>query len=204
MNLTALNLTSLIGYCVIVTFTPGPTNIVILSGVYHFGAKKAMEYVYGATIAFIILLSASVILSTMLMAVIPKILLLMQAIGTIYMLYLAYQIYNAGTASSGAERTVTFAGGFLMQLVNPKVIVFTMTVIPSFVMPYDTSVFGLSIAVAGVTAIAFSAMTTWVLFGAIFKEFLQKYQKTVNLIMGIFLLYSAIMISGFVDIVKGG
>lgn len=203
MALAALNITSLLVYCVIVTFTPGPTNIVILSGVYNFGIKKAMEYVYGATMAFVLLLSVSVILSSLLMAVIPKILLGMQAIGTIYMLYLAYLIYRTGEANSSHGQAFTFMGGFFMQLINPKVIIFTMTVIPSFVMPYDTSLVGLTMAVAAVTIIAFLAMMTWVLFGAVLKEFLQKYQKTVNLIMGIFLVYSAIMISGIVDLFKG-
>lgn len=198
MAFAALNMTSLLIYCVIVTFTPGPTNIVILSGVYNFGIRKAMQYVYGATMAFVLLLSISVILSSLIMVVIPKILLVMQAIGTIYMLYLAHLIYSAGEANSSHGQAFTFTGGFLMQLVNPKVIIFTMTVIPSFVMPYDTSVIGLIAAVATVTIIAFLAMMTWVLFGAVFKEFLQKYQKAVNLIMGIFLVYSAIMISGII------
>ncbi len=202
MDFTAWNITPLLVYCVIVTFTPGPTNIVILSGAYNFGPKKTMEYIYGATVAFVILLTASVILSSLLILVIPKILLVMQAIGSIYMLYLAYQIYNAGEAGSNAEQAVTFKGGFLMQLVNPKVVLFTMTVIPSFVMPYDTSAAGLAIAVAAVTGIAASAMVTWALFGTVFKGFLQKYQKAVNLVMGIFLVYSAIMISGVMDICK--
>lgn len=202
MDFTAFNITSLLVYCVIVTFTPGPTNIVILSGVYNFGTKKTMEYVYGATIAFGILLAVSVVLSNLLMMVIPKILLVMQTVGSIYMLYLAYQIYSISEAKSNAEQTITFRGGFLMQFVNPKVIVFTMTVIPSFVMPQETSMAGLSIAVAAVTSIGFLAFLSWVLFGTIFKEFLQKYQKAVNLVMGIFLVYSAIMISGVVDIFK--
>lgn len=202
MDLTTVNLTSLAVYCVIVTFTPGPTNIVILSGVYNFGTKKTLQYVYGATLAIGLLLAASVILSALLMTVIPKILLGMQAIGSLYMLYLAYQIYNIGKADTAASQAVTFKGGFLMQLVNPKVVIFTMTVIPSFVMPYDTSAAGLALAVAAVTGIAFLAMITWVLFGAIFKELLQKYQKAVNLFMGIFLVYSAIMISGILDLFK--
>lgn len=45
-----MNITSvlILIYCFIATFTPGPTNIVILSPVHHFGAKKAMKYTFGA------------------------------------------------------------------------------------------------------------------------------------------------------------
>ncbi|MED3923438.1 hypothetical protein P4644_27710 [Priestia aryabhattai] len=72
-----MNITSLLIYCIIVTFTPGPTNIVILSTVNHLGTKKAMEYTYGATIAFGILLAVSGTLNTMLATIIPKIFIIM-------------------------------------------------------------------------------------------------------------------------------
>lgn len=38
-----MNITSFLIYCIIITFTPGPTNIAILSTVHNFGTKKAME-----------------------------------------------------------------------------------------------------------------------------------------------------------------
>ena len=87
-----------INYCFIVTFTLGPTNIVILSTVQNYGPKRGMEYTYGATIAFGLLLGISAMLNTVLMNVIPKILIGMQIIGTIYMLYLTYQIYKMDTS----------------------------------------------------------------------------------------------------------
>lgn len=197
-----MNITSFLIYCVIVTFTPGPTNIVILSAVHGFGIKQAMKYTYGATIAFGTLLAISAVLNTMLMSVIPKVLLVMQVIGSFYILYLAYQIYIMDTAEAAGKQAVTFRSGFIMQFVNPKVVLFTMTVIPSFVMPYYTEPQLLSIFVALITAIGFLAFVTWVLFGAIFKEFLIKYQKPVNISMSLFLVYSAIMGSGLVDLIR--
>lgn len=58
-----MNITSFVVYYFIVTFTPGPTNIVILSTVHNSGTKKAMEYTYGAKIAFGLLLAISAMLS---------------------------------------------------------------------------------------------------------------------------------------------
>lgn len=198
-----MNITAFLLYCVIVTFTPGPTNIVILATVQNFGPHKAMQYVYGATAAFGLLLVSSVILNSLLMIVIPKILLIMQAIGRIYILYLACQIYHMDAAAQAAGQAVTFRTGFQMQFLNPKVVLFTMTVIPSFVMPYDTSATGLAIAVAAITIIGFLAFITWVAFGAIFRKVLLQYQKAVNLIMALFLVYSAVVIAGITDLGKG-
>lgn len=198
-----MNITSFVIYCVIVTFTPGPTNIVILSATHNYGTKKATEYVWGATIAFGTLLILSAILNSVLVALIPKILIIMQIIGSFYMLYLAYQIYKMDASEVNVKQTASFMSGFLMQFVNPKVILFTMTVIPSFVMPYYSSPLSLSIFVLIVTIIGFLAFVTWVICGTVFKGFLQKYQKAANTIMALFLVYSAIMVSGIVDFFRG-
>lgn len=199
-----VNITSFLIYCVIVTFTPGPTNIVILSTVHNGGAKKAMEYTYGATIAFGILLSISAMLNTVLIGVLPRILPIMQLVGSIYIMYLAFQLYKMDASKSIAKQdaTSTFLSGFLMQFVNPKVLLFTMTVMPSFIIPYYTAPLELVISVICITVIGFSAFATWVLFGTIFKDFLQKHQKSVNIIMALFLTYCAFMVSGVVELMK--
>lgn len=189
-----MNMTSFLIYCVIATFTPGPTNIVILSTVHNYGTKKAMKYTYGATIAFGLLLAISAMLNTMLISIIPKVLIVMQIIGSSYMLYLAYHIYKTDTSSPTLKNTSTFMSGFLMQFLNPKVIIFTLTVIPNFIMPNYITTSAVTISVIVITFIGFVAFATWVLFGTIFKEFLQRNQKIVNVIMSLLLVYAAIMI----------
>jgi cysteine/O-acetylserine efflux protein len=189
-----MNIASFLLYCVIVTFTPGPTNIVILSTVHHTGAKKAMEYTYGATLAFGLLLAASAMLNTILIEIIPRILLVMQAAGSLYMLYLAVQICKADAKKRRVNRDGTFLSGFLMQFLNPKVVLFTMTVIPSFILPYYREVPAVAVSVIAITVIGFMAFMTWVLFGSIFRKFLQKHTRTVNVLMALFLVYSGVMI----------
>lgn len=189
-----MNTTSLLLYCFIVTFTPGPTNIVILSTVNNLGTKKAMEYTYGATIAFGLLLVISAFLNTLLITIVPKILIVMQIIGSIYILYLAYQIYKMDTSEPSVNQTGTFMSGFLMQFLNPKVVLFTMTVLPSYVIPYYSEMPAVTLSVIAITIIGFLAFVTWVLFGTIFKGFLHKHKKTVNVMMALLLAFSAIMI----------
>jgi threonine/homoserine/homoserine lactone efflux protein len=189
-----MNLVSFIFYCFIVTFTPGPTNIVILSTVHNKGVRKAMEYTYGATLAFGLLLAGSAVLNTLLSAVLPKVLIVMQIVGTFYMLYLAYQIYHMDASQTSTKQTGSFLTGFLMQFLNPKVVLFTMTVIPNFIFPYYKDSATISISVFAVTIIGFVAFVTWVVFGAVFKTFLQQHNKTVNIVMALFLVYATIMI----------
>lgn len=189
-----MNITSFIVYCFIVTFTPGPTNIVILSTVQNNGTKKAMEYTYGATIAFGLLLVISAVVNTILKEITPKILIIMQVVGSVYMLYLAYQIYKMDSSKSSENQTGTFIAGFLMQFLNPKVVLFTMTVIPSYILPYYVALSSVTFSVMALTLIGFLAFITWVLFGTIFKVFLQKHKKIVNIVMALFLVYAAVII----------
>ena len=114
-------------------------------------------------------------------------------------MYLAYQVYHMNPTDMSANQVATFHSGFIMQFVNPKVVLFTMTVIPSFVMPYYTNPLMLATFVAIITAVGFLAFLTWVLFGALFKDIMLKHQKPVNISMSLFLIYSAIIGSGLVD-----
>lgn len=189
-----MDMTSFILYCFIVTITPGPTNIVILSTVHNYGPKKAMNYTFGSIMAFGLLLAISAMLNTVLITVVPKIIIGMQIIGTIYMLYLSYQIYKMDTSQSTNNKTGTFTTGFFMQFLNPKVIVFTMTVIPSFVLSYNTDTPTVTLSVIAITIIGFIALLSWVLFGTILKRFLHKYTRIVNIIMALGLVYATIMI----------
>lgn len=189
-----MDITSFIIYCFITTFTPGPTNIVILSTVHNYGTKKAAEYTFGATIAFGLLLGISAMLNSILITIMPNILIGMQIIGTIYMLYLSYQIYKMDSTKSKNNKTGTFTTGFLMQFLNPKVVIFTLTVIPSFILPYYTDTTIVTIGVIVITIIGFLAFISWILFGAILKNFLQKHSKIVNIVMALSLVYATIMI----------
>lgn len=189
-----MDVTSFIMYCFIVTFTPGPSNIVILSMVHNYGSKKALEYTYGATIAFGLLLVISAVLNSMLIMIMPKLLMGMQIIGTVYMLYLACQIYKMDASGTTDSKSGTFRTGFLMQFLNPKVVMFTMTVLPTFVLPYYARMFTVLIYVTVITIIGLSAFMAWVLFGAIFRQFLQKHKRIANAAMALCLVYAACMI----------
>ncbi|MUG46185.1 LysE family translocator [Paenibacillus woosongensis] len=198
-----MNMTSFLIYCVIVTFTPGPTNILILAAVNHYGTRKTIKYIAGASLAFFLLVAASVILNHVLAASLPPFLSVVRVVGSIFMLYLAYQIYRMDVSKESAGQAITFASGFAMQFANPKVVLFTLTVIPAYVMPYYTSRLMLSIFVVIVSLIGLAAYVTWAVFGTLFRKFMQKYQKAANIITALFLVYSAFLVSGIAEFAKG-
>jgi threonine/homoserine/homoserine lactone efflux protein len=178
------------------TVTPGPTNIMILSTVHNHGVKKALEFSFGSAFAFFLLLIFSLIFNSFLMSYLPKIIIVLQVVGAMYMLYLAFHIFKMSKSSNNDNNISSFKTGFLMQFINPKSVLFTLTVFPSFILPFYPSFWDLVFFVFLITFISMVAFLSWVLFGKVLKTFLDRYNKFVNNIMAIFLVICAAMISG--------
>lgn len=191
-----MNIAFFLVYCCLMIVTPGPTNIMILTTVHNYGVKKAFEFATGALFAFFVLLSISVIFNSILISYLPNIIVVLQVVGSIYMLYLAYQILMISKISNKENQFSSFRTGFFMQFINPKPVLFTLTVFPSFILPYYTSFWHLTLFVLLITIIACIAFLLWILFGKVLKSFLDKYSKFVNNIMAMFLIVCAIVISG--------
>ncbi len=221
-----MSLLSLLLYCVVVTFTPGPTNIVILSIAQGEGTHRALVFSAGAAAAFALMLAASAALNSLLAELLPPAQPVLQLVGGAYMLYLAWKVYGMdvgqnvqdaadapadvtdGGAAPGtpdapgvhgaAPRSdrALFVTGFLMQFVNPKVVMFTLTVMPSFVALAQGSRGGVAAGVAAVSVIGWAAFAAWVGFGALLRRFLSAYRRVVNVLMALFLVYCAVAMSG--------
>jgi len=191
-----MNLTFFIFYCFVATITPGPNNILILSTVNNYGVKQAIQLCYGAILSFGIVLVLSVLLNSFLNTVLPNILFIMQIVGSVYMLYLAYLIFNMDSTNLNKKEFGNFKTGFFMQFINPKGVIFSLTIFPSFIMPYYSSIYELLFFALIVTIIGAISFFSWVLFGSLLKTFLEKYQKFVNMIMSLFLIYCAYVILG--------
>jgi len=193
-----MNLLFFILYCTVMTATPGPTNIMILSTVHNHGVKKALQFSFGSAFAFFLLLALSVVFNSILMVYLPKIVSVLQIVGAIYMLYLAYGIFKISSQSGEKQNISSFKSGFLLQFINPKSVLFALTVFPSFVLPYYQSTLSLILFVLLISFICVLAFLSWVLFGKVLKGFLDRYSNIVNNIMAGFLVLCAAMISGIV------
>lgn len=195
-----MNLAAFLAYSIIVTFTPGPSNIVIFSTAQNRGHKKALEFVAGATLAFGIMLSLSAALNSYLFEIMPKIQTVMQIIGTAYILYLAWKILHMDDGGN-ADSSGGFMTGFTMQFVNPKVILFTLTVIGSFVIPVITDPLDIALYVAILTLIGMCAYSSWVVLGTLFRRYLRPYQKQANIILALTMVYCAWSVSGIANLI---
>jgi cysteine/O-acetylserine efflux protein len=183
---------SFISIVLIATFTPGPNNILSMSNASRYGFKNSFPFNMGVFVGFAVIMVLCTAFSSTLSAVIPGIKPYMQVVGAIYILWLAWKVYHTVPGEVVEQAgTNTFRSGMLLQFVNPKVILYGITVISTFVVPYYRSVpilLGFSILLA---AVGFIATCCWAVFGALFQKFLIRYSKTVNIVMALLLVYCA-------------
>lgn len=193
------NMFSFISYVFVVTFTPGPNNIMSMINATQYGYKKTLKFMLGVFTGFFVLMVVSSFSNLFLFQYIPKIKPYMKAIGGLYMLYLASNILKPKKKSKDAvNRTATFQTGLLLQLVNVKVILYCLTVVSTFIIPSFQSkpiLIGFSLLLA---LTAFVSVNCWALFGSFFNKYINKYEKTFNIAMALLLTYSALMITGLI------
>ncbi|MBM7585578.1 threonine/homoserine/homoserine lactone efflux protein [Bacillus pakistanensis] len=191
-----MTLLSLLLYAFVTSFTPGPNNIMAMLFANKYGFKSTFRFCLGVGAGFFVVILLSCYFNIMLKNFIPKIEFLMTIIGSAYMLYLAIKIIASKNNDQDADgdKNNSFFAGMLLQFVNPKGILYGITVISTFIIPNHTSNSSLLFYSVFLAFIGFMGTFSWSVFGSIFRMFLTKYRSPFNVIMALLLMYSAVSI----------
>lgn len=194
------NLGLFLSYAVIVSFTPGPNNIMSLYNASQNGFKKNVKFTLGVSTGFFVVMMLCSFFNYWLSKSLPTIQPLMSLVGASYMLYLAYKIFKSKPPSDetyeNSNSIVNYKTGLMMQFVNPKAILYGITIVSSFIMPYFSSWYVLVLFSLFLAFIAFLSTSLWAISGSIFTKFLKEYHKPFNVVMSLLLVYTAVSISG--------
>ncbi len=190
------NLAAFIGYMVAVTFTPGPNNILVMTNAGTYGFKRTLYYMMGGAIGVMIIFAASTYFNAALFDALPMVKPFMGIAGAAYMTYLAIRIIRSKPPEVGESGDpLRFHFGFIMQFLNPKLLIFAVTATSNFIVPYFDSSYYLPFTLL-ITTIFILSWLVWALFGSACKKFLNRHYKPFNYAMGLILIYSAVSISG--------
>ena len=201
MNL--IDFGTLIPFVLITTFTPGPNNLSSAAMSINFGIKKTMNYIYGIVTGFFLLLMFCGFFSNLLFTAIPSIEPVMRWIGAAYILYLAYATFRA--RFSFQEKSNQYLWGFhkglLLQFINPKGIIYGLTLYSAFLNPLIGNPFYIILFSLGFALAGLFAVLTWASFGAIINQYLHhvKLRIILNGILSLLLVYTAVKISGILS-----
>ena len=137
----------LMSFAFVSSITPGPNNIMLTSSGIWFGFRRSLPHMLGITFGFGVLLAICAFGIGELVVALPQVVLLLKALGCAYLLYLAWQALKPGGRSPFALRTLPpdsprklFSMGLLTSLLNPKIAVMYLSLLPQFIQPEHGSV----------------------------------------------------------------
>lgn len=185
----------LLFYVFISTFTPGPSNIASASSAVMHGYKYSLAFQGGLAVGvfFIMLLSGWV--STALLGIFPSLEPVLRYVGAAYILYLAYGVLKASYTFVDSEaKPLGFVHGLMLQVLNPKLIVYAFTLFSTFLAPITGRLQLLVLAAVFLAVVSFASTSLWALFGATIKTYLRqpRLKTLVNILFALALIYTAI------------
>jgi cysteine/O-acetylserine efflux protein len=183
-------------YVFVTSFTPGPNNIMAMLFANKFGLKRTIRFCLGVGAGFFVIMLLCSYFNVLLKNYIPKIEFFMTILGVIYMVYLAIKIVTSkeNDEDNEKDKNNTFLTGMLLQFVNPKGILYGITAVSTFILPYHTSNVSLMLFSLFLALIGFISTFCWSIFGSMFQKFLSKYRSQFNVIMALLLVYTAVSI----------
>jgi cysteine/O-acetylserine efflux protein len=195
----SIDLFPTISFVIITTFTPGPANISSASmGVLH-GYKGALKFLLGLVSGFFLIMSLSGWISAALLRFFPALEPVLRYFGAAYILYLAFAILKASyTFESEDIKPMGYLHGLVLQISNPKLLVYAFTLFSTFLAPISGNGTLIILVVPLLALTAFCGVSTWALFGTVIKTYLHspRAKMTVNIILSLFLVYTAIELAG--------
>jgi threonine/homoserine/homoserine lactone efflux protein len=168
------HLYSFLSYLFITAYTPGPNNIMSMGHASRLGFRKSFPFNLGILFGFAIVMTLCTVFSAGLYALIPKIKPIMLFLGAAYMIYLAWKIWKSDPdLHGGEEKSSSFLSGCLLQFMNPKIMVYGITSMSSYILPFYRSPLALAGFVLLLSLIGFSGTVCWALFGSVFSMVLK-------------------------------
>ncbi|MDO9546144.1 MAG: LysE family transporter [Pelolinea sp.] len=146
-------------------------------------------------------------MADLILSVFPAYGSIMRAIGAAYILWLAYRtLKTTYAAENGGGSPMGFKDGFIFQFLNPKVILFSLTLYASYLQPVTRNFLPLFITAAVLAARAFIINSAWALFGAAIRRFLSRplIGKAFNIVIAALLVYNAADLLGLPDLLING
>ncbi|MGD2148138.1 MAG: LysE family transporter [Anaerolineae bacterium] len=200
-----LDLPALITFALVTTFSPGPNNIASASlGVLH-GYRRTLRFLVGIAIGFTFLMLGCGLVSRTLLETFPALDRALRWVGAAYILWLAFHTYRASYAFEEEERPpLGFGSGLLLQVLNPKAVIYGLTLYATFLASITQHPLYLIISALLLGAGSFTSVSLWALFGSMIRNQLRRprIRRAVNLVLSLLLVYTAIEVSGLLDAIR--
>ncbi|HEY8904762.1 MAG TPA: LysE family translocator [Rhodoferax sp.] len=150
------------GAALLMVLTPGPNMIYLISRSISQGRQAGVISLFGVIAGFLVHMFAAAVGLTAMFLAVPLAYEVLKWAGALYLLWLAWQAVRPGARSPFETKDLPIDStskllsmGFLTSVLNPKVAVFYLAILPQFISSQHGSVFRQSIEL-GLTQITIS------------------------------------------------
>ena len=181
-------------FAVVMFFTPGPNNIMLLSSGLTYGFRRTVPHIAGITIGFAFMVGAvGAGLGTVFIAY-PVLQTILKYAGVAYLIYLAAVIAMSEPVEPDQENgrgPMTFWGAAMFQWINAKGWVMVIGTITAYA-AIASFPWNIAIQVALSLVLGAVSCTAWALFGTALRPILtsRKAVRAFNIVMALLLLAS--------------
>ncbi|GHV43969.1 amino acid transporter LysE [Synergistales bacterium] len=182
-------------------FSPGPNNVTSMNKAILGGYRGAFPFILGGATGFFLVMLLCALFNYALEGIIPSVKRYLAFFGALYMVWMALKPFlfkkkhkNINSDTLKKQDKELFAIGFFMQFINPKVILYGLSLMSTMVLPYVNSIYPLLFICVIWSTLSMTSMSSWALGGALFQKFFAKYELGVNIFMGALLLSCAVSI----------
>jgi threonine/homoserine/homoserine lactone efflux protein len=145
-----------VGAALLMALTPGPNMIYLISRSLCQGRAAGITSWLGVVVGFTVHMVCAAVGLTALFLAVPLGYELLKFAGALYLLWLAWQAVRPGARSPFEARDLApepahklFVMGLLTSILNPKVAIFYLSVLPQFISPEAGSVLAQSLLLGG-------------------------------------------------------
>lgn len=191
--MTSAIISGFLTYTLITALTPGPNNILALNSVNQHGFRRSLRVLSGMSAGFLILMLLCAVFTFTLISLLPSVTHWLSWAGAAYILWLAWRIATSNpSADNDAARPLSFWVSFWLQFVNVKIILYGITAISTFVLPYTHYMFIVICVSILLAFIGSMGNLVWGLAGHMFQSLFQYHGRTINVILSALLIYCAV------------
>ncbi len=179
-------------YCYVGAITPGPANLCSLSAALRYGKGPALRQWRGLFCGFFLDAMGAVVLTWLLGAALNQYVGMLSWVGAAYLLWMAWHMLrSSGVDPDRDPAAPSFRNGVLVQLTNVKVILFCITALSGYVLPYNSSLWallpvGLFLPLTGPVC-----NLVWLFAGASLQKLFANHRRTVDIVMALSLVLCA-------------
>jgi len=187
-------LLAVLSYALVSIFTPGPNNITSSSLGMRVGYPRTLRFIAGVVTGFFCIMVTSGLLTELLVSAYGQIALFLKVVGISYLLWLVYTILRpVQGVHASKEVGARYRDGLLLQIVNPKVILFGLTMYATLLAPLTRNWLAVLLSAALLAVLSFCSTSLWALLGASIQRFIAnpKVRFAYSLTLVGLLLYAA-------------